>query len=433
MTILNIIGRTTFAHRDRPTKLDSISSTNFAGSIFFGSLSIIFYFSIFPDCRDLRKLRRQIGNKVIELGGNAVLGYNVHFDFAETCIVARGYGTSCTLKTLRKVVHPKAPLHDAVPLGMSYSSVPGTGQQSTTTSGEITLENVDGEIFLAESTNSMHVGSVGDGSEPMMGGSSDGIIPIGGGSDDLAVVDIVASAAAGNSGSVASAVVAATNAQQKKENFAVLRLQSDIMLVTMHSFPNPVLLRLSGVVTARSIKVIPRVRSDNQNQQIRDSWWSEVREEIRSHARFMNCQFVIGYTESATIKDGSPNNLRGPNLSERESDIFLVLSIDIMVLTASGTAANLKLPTKKIRETNEERVVELRGRQKPCSFCHIPYSKDDSPFPMRLIPCSSCGKKLVPEILLATVDPPPGVRMIQNRLVFGSSCSYSFVDSRCQS
>lgn len=94
-----------------------------------------------------------------------------------------------------------------------------------------------------------------------------------------------------------------------------------------------------------------------------------------------------------------------------------------MILTASGTAANLKLPTKKIRETNEERVVELRGRQKPCSFCHIPYSQDDSPFPMRLVPCLSCGKKLVPEVLLATVDPPPGMPILgRGQLVEARVC-----------
>src|SRR5688572_18421242 len=50
--------------------------------------------------------------------------------------------------------------------------------------------------------------------------------------------------------------------------------------------------------------------------------------------------------------------------------------------------------------------------QKPCSFCHIPYSKEDAPFKMNLALCQVCGKKVVPEVLLATVDPPPGVRSL---------------------
>lgn len=33
----------------------------------------------------------------------------------------------------------------------------------------------------------------------------------------------------------------------------------------------------------------------------RDAWWSEVRTEIRSHARAMGCNAVIGYYESTSI------------------------------------------------------------------------------------------------------------------------------------
>lgn len=263
------------------------------------------YFLLLLSCCTFSKLRRQIGNKVIELGGNAVLGYNVHFDFAETCIVARGYGTCCTLKTIRKPLPPKAPLHDAAPAPGTSTQTSSPHAVSTTNSGEITPENVDGEILLAESNGSLHLGNLASIDDMGMNGSSDTVYIPSSDVAELGTVDLVASAAAGNSGNVAAAVAAATKTAQKKENFAVLRLQSDIMLVTMHSFPNPVLLRLSGVVTARAIKVIPRVRSEDQNQAIRDSWWSEVREEIRSHARFLNCQFVIGYTESASIKDGS--------------------------------------------------------------------------------------------------------------------------------
>jgi len=33
----------------------------------------------------------------------------------------------------------------------------------------------------------------------------------------------------------------------------------------------------------------------------RDAWWSEVRTEIRSHARAMGCNAVVGYNESSSI------------------------------------------------------------------------------------------------------------------------------------
>lgn len=53
-------------------------------------------------------------------------------------------------------------------------------------------------------------------------------------------------------------------------------------------------------------------------------------------------------------------------------------------------------------------VPVLRARRaKPCSFCHVPYHHRIAPFSnMKLVPCLLCGKKWVPEILLATVEPP---------------------------
>jgi hypothetical protein len=43
-------------------------------------------------------VRRELGKKVIEAGGNAVLGYSSHFDVEGTSgIVARAYGTACRI------------------------------------------------------------------------------------------------------------------------------------------------------------------------------------------------------------------------------------------------------------------------------------------------------------------------------------------------
>lgn len=47
-------------------------------------------------------LRRKLGRKILDLGGNAVLGYRQHFDLeGGTGIVARGYGTAVRLKRLK--------------------------------------------------------------------------------------------------------------------------------------------------------------------------------------------------------------------------------------------------------------------------------------------------------------------------------------------
>jgi hypothetical protein len=46
-------------------------------------------------------------------------------------------------------------------------------------------------------------------------------------------------------------------------------------------------------------------------------------------------------------------------------------------------------------------------RVKPCSASHVPYAHTQAPFKaMKLVPCALCGRKWVPELLLATVEPP---------------------------
>ena len=41
--------------------------------------------------------------------------------------------------------------------------------------------------------------------------------------------------------------------------------------------------------------------TNNDEPESRDTWWSELRMEIRSHARALNCNSVLGYQETATI------------------------------------------------------------------------------------------------------------------------------------
>lgn len=68
-----------------------------------------------------------------------------------------------------------------------------------------------------------------------------------------------------------------------------------------------------------------------------------------------------------------------------------------------------QLAEHNIRDSDLKPPVNvLRARRaKPCSFCHVPYHHRIAPFSnMKLVPCLLCGKKWVPEILLATVEPP---------------------------
>jgi hypothetical protein len=62
----------------------------------------------------------------------------------------------------------------------------------------------------------------------------------------------------------------------------------------------------------------------------RDSWWAEIRNEIKAHARSLNCPHVVGYTETTTIQ---PND-------------------ELCVFSATGTAAILDLSGSKIPKRN---------------------------------------------------------------------------------
>ena len=57
----------------------------------------------------------------------------------------------------------------------------------------------------------------------------------------------------------------------------------------MKYFPSGAIISTSGIVASRCIKLI-----DNDHVEIREIWWTELREEIRLHARSLNCTHVIG-------------------------------------------------------------------------------------------------------------------------------------------
>ena len=53
-------------------------------------------------------------------------------------------------------------------------------------------------------------------------------------------------------------------------------------------------------MSARSVKLIDRSHAPEEVE-TRDSWWSQLRTEIRSHARALACNVVLGYEEFTTI------------------------------------------------------------------------------------------------------------------------------------
>eukprot|EP00818_Percolomonas_sp_WS_P008774 CAMPEP_0117444546 /NCGR_PEP_ID=MMETSP0759-20121206/5299_1 /TAXON_ID=63605 /ORGANISM="Percolomonas cosmopolitus, Strain WS" /LENGTH=1141 /DNA_ID=CAMNT_0005236621 /DNA_START=223 /DNA_END=3648 /DNA_ORIENTATION=+ len=155
---------------------------------------------------------------------------------------------------------------------------------------------------------------------------------------------------------------------------------ADIKLCTMKQFEKYRIKRLGGLVTAKSVKLSNKTEKNRKLLgKIHDSWWHELRDEIKSHARMLHCSHVIGYEENMYIYR------------------------DVCVLWASGTAAVLRHTPKRKKRT--------------CKLLHVTYPVDTSPFyptpqnpddPTSIM-CDQCERYPVPEILLTSIETPEEV------------------------
>ncbi|ORX88915.1 hypothetical protein K493DRAFT_384143 [Basidiobolus meristosporus CBS 931.73] len=328
------------------------------------------------------QLRRLLGRKVLELGGNAVLGFQQSFDYEseENTITARAIGTAVRL----------------------------AGIDSTTSPMERIYTNIgQNEIF----TEPLPLSDVEDENEDTGGADLPDIagVPINNGHGNLVASDSKKGNDLEDPSSFKHTARSITE-RSRKSSFNTIKTL-DQQIFTLQDFPSGAILRMGGVVAARSVKLIENDRTD-----AREAWWDELRDEIKSHAKVLGCPHVIGYSESITIND------------------------DLCVLSAVGTAAIIDLsifyplagiqPSGLINEDSsvnpmflprsyssslkerffyESTFKRKRRRKEPeeCRMCHIPYSVHNSPFPTKLVRCAGCKKKYVSEILLSTTELPP--------------------------
>eukprot|EP00667_Euglena_gracilis_P001395 EG_transcript_1396 len=160
--------------------------------------------------------------------------------------------------------------------------------------------------------------------------------------------------------------------------------RTDVQLMTLQSLGRHAIRRLGGCVSARAVKVITSARSKEELMQERDSWWLEIRDEIKMNARAMRCNAVIAYAECVALYE------------------------DLCILSASGTAALLEsaalgfaMDEKKARK---EEKRQRRADRQSCRLVHRPttFSKHGENCDI----CHVCRRKYVPEILVATCEVP---------------------------
>ncbi|XP_020286341.1 C2 domain-containing protein 5 isoform X1 [Pseudomyrmex gracilis] len=212
--------------------------------------------------------------------------------------------------------------------------------------------------------------------------------------------------------------------------------------ITMQHYPPGFILQIGGLVSSKSVKLLERI-SNLEEPEGRDAWWTEIRMEVRSHARALACNVVIGYREETSICD------------------------DVCVLSASGTAAVINFhnsgqdtdgtvlnklqqnapvtSTDSDREKNQQKSMgtktekvdsdasvathlerqngkicrhfsESNDHESPCSqsqlrcsLCHLPYSESSVPFRVNVSKCAICKRAKVPDVIFTTIEVPANI------------------------
>lgn len=117
-------------------------------------------------------------------------------------------------------------------------------------------------------------------------------------------------------------------------------------------------------------------------EEVRNTWWLEVRDEMKSHALSLGYNAIVGYTESVTIE-------------QKE---------DLCVLTAYGSSANIHM--NYLKKDSETESIKFGPA---CSFCHNSNSSKNL-FPANPVKCNICKKGYVSQVLLTNLEIPPGVK-----------------------
>ncbi|NXD30811.1 C2CD5 protein, partial [Spelaeornis formosus] len=312
------------------------------------------------------ELQRKIGLKVLEMRGNAVVGYLQCFDLeGESGLVVRAIGTACTLDKLSNTSaflpacnSPSKEMKEIPfnedPNPNTYSSGPSTPLKNQTYSFSPSKSysrqssSSDTDLSLTPKTG------MGSGSAGKEGGPFKTLL--------------------------------------RQQTQSALE-QREFPFFTLTTFPPGFLVHIGGVVSARSVKLLDRIHNPDEPE-TRDAWWAEIRQEIKSHAKALGCHAVVGYSESTSICE------------------------EVCILSASGTAAVLNprfLQDGTMEGCLEQRLIE-EASPPGCGFCHIPYDELNMPFPAHLTYCYNCRKQKVPDVLFTTIDLPV------EAIVIGKGC-----------
>ncbi|XP_078345819.1 C2 domain-containing protein 5-like isoform X2 [Oculina patagonica] len=357
------------------------------------------------------ELQRKIGLKVLEAGGNAVIGYRQCFDLeGEYGIVVRGIGTAVTLAStvpITGISRPSTPIH---PLTSSGEVGPGSHVSESGFNFPEAFQTlpVPSNKVMPPARRRISSSDSDPGSESP---PKDRVALLA----SSAGVDSSSGSATGTPFTKAKGLWQVTQKQKSADDL-------EFPFFTITKFPAGFLRHIGGVVTARSVKLLDKINHPDEPE-TRDAWWSEVRMEIRSHARALGCHAVIGYYEITSICDelivlSASGTAACIDLQLATTELAGVSHGILSPLVEKGPAVTPTLPTHTdpvepvtvdVTEQDGTSLGEEILSSSPvpgCSVCHIPYSDVELPFPILLTKCQVCRHKKVPDVIFATIEPP---------------------------
>uniref|UniRef100_A0A674CXE3 C2 domain-containing protein 5 n=1 Tax=Salmo trutta TaxID=8032 RepID=A0A674CXE3_SALTR len=316
------------------------------------------------------ELQRKIGLKVLEMGGNAVVGYLQCFDLeGESGLVVRAIGTACTLDKLTSNACNSPSKDSKEPVFSEDPPHPLSGPPTPLR----TLPSSSPPFSPSKPCS-------------RQSSSSD---------TDLSLTPRI-----GKTSPPSPSLCTFPHPHSET--------RCEFPIFTLTCFPPGFLVHVGGVVSTRSVKLLDRIHNPDEPE-TRDAWWEEIRQEIKSHAKALGCHAVVGYSESTSICE------------------------EVCILSASGTAAMLNprfmregcLDTggsdhRLSRQPHPGMVGSERGEGEvgstwlgfedasppSCGFAHIPYDEFNMPFPAQLTYCYHCRRQKVPDVLFTTIDLP---------------------------
>ncbi|XP_071199572.1 C2 domain-containing protein 5-like isoform X3 [Salvelinus alpinus] len=365
------------------------------------------------------ELQRKIGLKVLEMGGNAVVGYLQCFDLeGESGLVVRAIGTACTLDKLSPGMAPNTTTHT------NTHTLPNTAPASNACNSP--SKDSKEPVFSEDPPHPLSgpptpLRTLPSSSPPPFSPSKPCSRQSSSSDTDLSLTPRIGMGSGGSVGKEAGPL----KTLLRQHTQSALE-QREFPIFTLTCFPPGFLVHVGGVVSTRSVKLLDRIHNPvlgntrsyklldwnsvaADEPETRDAWWEEIRQEIKSHAKALGCHAVVGYSESTSICE------------------------EVCILSASGTAAMLNprfmregcldiggSDHRLSRQPHPGMVGSERGEGEvsstwlgfedasppSCGFVHIPYDEFNMPFPAQLTYCYHCRRQKVPDVLFTTIDLP---------------------------